>query len=84
MTYSDSIGFIAALLTTFSFIPQAYKVYKTQKTTDLSLGMFSLFTLGVLLWTIYGILLAAFPIILANTITFILAFYILIMKIRYG
>ncbi|MDY6993144.1 MAG: SemiSWEET transporter [Pseudomonadota bacterium] len=84
MTYSDSIGFIAALLTTFSFMPQAYKVYKTQKTTDLSLGMFSLFTLGVLLWTIYGILLAAFPIILANIITFILAFYILIMKIRYG
>jgi len=84
MTYFDSIGFIAAILTTFSFMPQAYKVYKTQKTTDLSLGMFSLFTLGVLLWTIYGILLAAFPIILANIVTFILAFYILIMKIRYG
>ena len=84
MVYFDSIGLVAAILTTFSFIPQAYKVYKTQKTTDLSLGMFSLFTLGVLLWTIYGILLAAFPIILANTITFILALYILIMKIRYG
>ncbi len=84
MTYIEAIGLAAALLTTASFVPQAYKVYQTQKTEDLSLGMFLLFALGVFLWFIYGLLLKSLPIILANFITLLLTSYILFMKIKHG
>ena len=77
------IVLIAAFLTTFSFFPQAIKVWKTKSTKDISLLMFALFTLGVFLWLIYGIILSDVPIILANSITLILALFILINKIKY-
>ncbi len=84
MSYTEIIGFAAATLTTLSFIPQAWKVYRTRHTGDLSLGMFALFTLGVLLWLVYGILLRSPPIIVANFITMLLAAYILFMKLKNG
>ena len=77
------IGLLAAICTTFSFLPQAIKVIRTKQTKDLSLVMYSVFTLGVFLWLMYGILVKDAPLIIANVITFILAATILIMKIRY-
>jgi len=65
-------GTIAAICTTTSFIPQVVKVWQTKSTGDISLGMFILFTIGVISWLIYGILLNELPIILANTATFFL------------
>lgn len=76
------IGFIAAFCTTISFVPQAMKVIKTQKTDSLSLMMYALFTVGILMWLIYGYLLRDMPMMLANSITLILASMILYMKIR--
>ncbi len=76
------IGYIAAAFTTIAYIPQSVKVYKTRKTTDISLGMFSLMTAGVLLWFIYGILISSLPVMIANFITFALSLYIFIMKIK--
>ena len=77
------IGFLAAFCTTIAFLPQAIKVYKTKSTKDISLYMFIIFTLGVLSWLIYGIVLNDFPLILANSITFILSLFILIFKLRF-
>lgn len=77
------VGLAAATCTTFSFLPQAVKVIRTKQTKDLSLVMYSVFTLGVFLWLVYGILVKDAPLIIANVITFILAATILIMKIRY-
>ncbi|MGA2142732.1 MAG: SemiSWEET transporter [Brevinematales bacterium] len=82
MTITDILGYLAAIGTTSSFLPQAYKVYKTKKTEDLSLGMFLFFCLGTMLWLIYGLLSRAYPVAIANLVTFILASYILYMKIR--
>lgn len=79
----DALGIIAAIGTTGSFVPQAYKVYKTKKTEDLSLGMYLFFCSGVLLWIVYGLLIKALPIILANGFTFVMAFYILVMKLKH-
>ena len=76
------IGFIAAICTTVSFIPQAIKVYKTKKTQDISLGMFILMSTGVALWIAYGFLIASAPVIIANVVTLVLAGYILVMKVR--
>jgi MtN3 and saliva related transmembrane protein len=77
------IGLAAAACTTFSFLPQAIKVIRTKHTKDLSLGMYSILTVGVLLWLTYGILGKDLPVIIANSITSIFAMLILAMKIKY-
>ena len=77
------IGFFAAFCTTIAFLPQAIKVYKTKSTKDISLYMFLIFTLGVLSWLIYGIAISDLPIILANAITLVLSFFILIYKLKF-
>jgi len=78
----ELIGYLAAVLTTSSFLPQAIKTIKTNDTDSLSLGMYSLFTLGVLCWLIYGIYKTDQAIIFANAITLVLAASILFFKIR--
>ena len=83
----DSTGWIgsaAATLTTVAFIPQAWKIFRSRNTADISLGMYALFTLGVALWLIYGILLAAWPIVIANSITLVIAGAVLVMKLKFG
>ena len=77
------VGFFAAFCTTFAFLPQAAKVWKTKSTKDISLYMFIIFTIGVLSWLIYGIAISDLPIILANAITLVLSLFILIYKIKY-
>lgn len=82
MTFSfELIGYAAATLTTVSFLPQAIMTIKTRDTESLSMGMYSLFATGVLLWLIYGIYLENQAIIIANAITFVLAAIILGFKI---
>ena len=77
-------GFAAAFLTTVSFIPQAIMTIRTKNTRGISRGMYSMFTLGVVFWLVYGIALNSWPMILANTVTLGLASTILVMKLRYG
>lgn len=84
MNITDYIGSAAATLTTTAFIPQAWQVWRTRHTADISLGMYTLFTLGVALWLGYGILLASWPIIIANCITLLLAGAVLVMKLKFG
>ena len=81
---TDAIGYLAATLTTAAFIPQAWLTWKTKRADGVSLGMYSIFTLGVALWLIYGLVIGAWPIVVANAITLALALFILVMKLRYG
>lgn len=81
---TDLVGYCAAALTTFAFIPQAWLTWKTRRAEGVSLGMYSLFTVGVALWLVYGLLMGSSPIVLANFITLCLALFILVMKVRYG
>lgn len=83
MPYIDIIGYLAAFLTTFSFVPQALKTFRTRDVSGISLSMYNCFTLGVALWLVYGWLLAAWPIVIANSITLSLTLGILMMKLRY-
>lgn len=83
MNTIDWLGSIAATLTTASFIPQAWQVWRTRHTKDISLGMYTLFILGVVLWLFYGILLGSWPIIIANGITACLAGTVLAMKLHF-
>lgn len=75
------IGMLAAFCTTISFIPQAIKVIRTRDTSGISLSMYIIFSIGVALWLVYGILLANPSLIYANTVTLILALIIIYVKI---
>ena len=83
MLLADWIGTVAATLTTASFVPQVLHTFRTKDVSGISLGMYSAFTLGVGLWLVYGLLLDAWPIVIANAITVSLATCILVMKLRY-
>ena len=84
LTWIDAIGTAAAVLTTASFVPQAWHSFKTRDVSGISLGMYSAFTLGVALWLLYGVLLQSWPLIVANSVTLLLAAAILLMKLRFG
>lgn len=84
MPLHELIGYLAAALTTCSFVPQALHTFRTRDVSGISLGMYSVFTAGVALWLVYGLSLAAWPIVVANAITLALAGAILGMKVRYG
>jgi len=75
----EIIGYIAAFSTTFAFLPQTIKVFKTKDTSGLSLSMYSVFIFGIAMWLVYGILLTNWPIIIANAFTLTLAGIILLL-----
>lgn len=77
-------GYAAAAMTTVAFVPQVVQIWRSKHTRDISLGMYSIFTAGIALWLVYGILLGSVPIIAANCITLLLAGSVLAMKLRYG
>lgn len=83
MTTTELIGYAAASLTTCSFVPQAWLTFRTRDVSGISLGMYSVFTLGVALWLAYGLLLGAWPVVAANAVTLALALSILVMKLSY-
>ena len=73
------LGIFAGLLTSCSFIPQAYKVIKTKRTQDISLPMYSLCTIGVFIWIIYGLMINDLAVLLTNIVTFVPTLIILII-----
>lgn len=81
---TDWIGYAAAMLTTASFIPQAWLSFRSRDVSGISLSMYSIFTVGIALWLAYGVLLGAWPIIVANAITLALSSSILLLKLRGG
>ena len=83
MSATELIGFVAATLTTASFIPQAWLTFKTKDVSGISLGMYSVVTTGVAAWLVYGLMLGAWPVVVANAVTLALASGILVMKLRY-
>ncbi len=84
INYIAVIGLIAGTCTTVSFLPQVIKTFRTKETKDISLSMYIVLATGILLWTIYGILIESLPVILANAVSFVLANIILTFKIKYG
>lgn len=81
MALVDYIGSIAAVCTTLAFVPQAIHSYRSRDLSGISLPMYSIFTLGVAMWLIYGLLKQDWPIIIANAITVALSALILVLKI---
>jgi MtN3 and saliva related transmembrane protein len=84
MDYIEIIGIVAGILTSIAFIPQIVRIRKTKSTKDLSWSMFLVFTVGIILWLIYGAMINEFPVILANVITLVFCLTILFYKFKYN
>lgn len=81
---TESVGFAAAILTTFCWVPQAIKILRSRDAAAISLVTQLAFTVGIFLWLLYGLLLGRPALIAANTVTFLLAAAILFLKLRFG
>ncbi len=81
MALIECLGLTAGMLTTFSFLPQAIKIWQTRDVSSISLLMYSIFCFGVVLWLIYGIALGSIALIIANGITLCFSTCILFLKI---
>ncbi|WP_242065289.1 SemiSWEET transporter [Trichocoleus sp. FACHB-262] len=77
------LGLVAAALTTTAFLPQLLKTWRSKSAKDVSLWMLITFSIGVFLWLIYGVYIQSLPVIIANSVTFVLSSINLILKIRY-
>lgn len=77
------IGLVAGAITVVSFFPQLMKAWKTKSTKDVSLGMFSMFSVAVFLWFVYGILIKDLPVTITNFLVFVQALTILMFKVKY-
>jgi MtN3 and saliva related transmembrane protein len=83
MNQIQILGLVAGFCTTIAFLPQVLKTWKSRSAKDLSLGMFSFFCFGVLLWLVYGIVQKDIPVIAANAVTLMLASTLLFFKLRF-
>ena len=83
MTLVELVGYSAAILTTGSFLPQVWHTFQTRDVSGISLGMYSVFVAGSVLWLSYGLLLDAWPVVIANGVTLTLVLAILVMKLRF-
>lgn len=84
MDTAQWVGLVAGLLTTFAFVPQVLKIWRSKSAKDISLRTYLALTVGVVLWLVYGILKQELPIVLWNAVTLVLASAILAMKLRFG
>jgi MtN3 and saliva related transmembrane protein len=79
----NAIGLVAAFCTTLSFVPQLIRVWRLRSAREISLIMFLVYSLGVLLWLLYGIFIHSLPVILANAVSLVLSLAMLALKIRF-
>ena len=84
MANMEWAGYLAAVMTTLAFVPQAIKTIRSKDTRSISLGMYVVFTTGIGFWLVYGIALNSMPMILANIVTFLLSGTILALKLKHG
>jgi len=81
---ADMVGMMAAMLTTLCWLPQALRILRTRDTKAISLATQAAFACGIALWLAYGLLIGSWPVILSNSVTFVLVGAIIVLKIRHG
>lgn len=84
MQASDLLGYLAGTLTTAALIPQVWRTFRTKDVSGISLRMYVVFTSGIAVWLAYGVLLGETPMMLANSVSLVLACAVLAMKLKYG
>jgi|SRR6516162_3023034 MtN3 and saliva related transmembrane protein len=84
MDLVSATGFAAGTLCTLAYLPQALHSFRTKSVRDIAPTMLVSLNVGLLLWVCYGFLIRSLPIILPNAVTFLLAFPLLILRLKYG
>lgn len=79
----EIIGFIAAACTTFAFVPQVIRVWRTRSARDISLAMYGILVVGTSLWIVYGVRIRSLPLVLANAVSLMLVITVLAGKLRF-
>lgn len=80
---TEALGFLAAACTTFAFVPQALRVWRTRSADDISLAMYVILVTGVILWIAYGALIRSAPLVAANVVSLLFAGAVLAGKLRF-
>lgn len=80
----ELLGYLAAVLTSVAFAPQALRTLRSRDTKAISAGTYALFTAGAACWLIYGLAIGSMPVVLANAVTVVLTALILVLKLRHG
>lgn len=83
LTLINIVGYTATIVGTMLMLPQVWKAWKTKRVEDLSFGMVVLYFFNCLLWLLYGLLLTARPLILANGIALIISVVQMLLKLKY-
>ena len=83
MPWIEYVGLFGAFLSAITFIPQVLQAWKTKSVVDLSLGMLLIVFTSVIVWLVYGFYLHLLPVIIANSIIFILTIVLLYFKFTY-
>lgn len=83
MTWIEAFGDVGSFLSAVTFIPQVIKVYKTKSAKDLSTIMLLIIITSTAIWLVYGIGLKLRPVIMANSIIFVLASWLLWFKLSH-
>ena len=78
----EAVGLLGACLTTFSFLPQAFRIWRSRSARDVSLVMYLMMTTGSAIWLIYGLLLGSPALILSNAVGFVLVGSVLALKLQ--
>ena len=81
--FFETIGYLGGTFLAVSFIPQAYKTFKTKEINGLSLGTYGIYNLGVFCWIVYGFYLGSVQMVLFNTITMCFSLPVLLMIVKY-
>lgn len=84
MQASDILGYLAGTLTTAALVPQVWRTFRTKDVSGISLRMYTIFTIGIAVWLAYGVLLDETPMLVANSVSLVLACTVLAMKLKYG
>jgi MtN3 and saliva related transmembrane protein len=79
---TEWLGFLAGTLTTLAFFPQTLHSLKTRSVNDFSLAMLVSFNIGIVLWLVYGLMIGALPIVVANAVTFACSLTLLVLKVK--
>ncbi|MBM3178065.1 MAG: hypothetical protein FJZ78_08675 [Bacteroidetes bacterium] len=83
MNWTEAMGHFGAFLTGVTFIPQVYKTWKSRRAADLSLTMMMIVVLSTVVWLVYAFSLMLWPVIIANSIVFVLSIMLIVFKLTF-
>jgi MtN3 and saliva related transmembrane protein len=84
MDWIEYIGLLGSAISSITFMPQVYQVWKTKSVGDLNLTMLLIVFISTIIWLIYGIGKGLLPVILCNSIICLLSLLLIYFKISYN